>query len=115
MGGETTDTRRIILTPKQKREELTRQLLEERGLLCEICQERPATELHHCLFHRMKGHKELDVAENHQLTCLICHGSVANSHDNERQFWAKQCERYGEKHMLDWWESVDLRIKEKFW
>lgn len=83
--------------------------------MCEICQTRRATELHHCLFHRRKGHKELDVAENFQLTCLICHSSVANSHANERAFWKVQVSRYGEKHMLDWWESIPLKTKERFW
>jgi len=37
--------------------------------ICEYCNFRKATEVHHCLFHRRKGVPELDCIENCAAVC----------------------------------------------
>lgn len=92
---------------------MKRTLLKERGALCARCRLRPATDLHHALIGRMKGHPELDVKENAELICKKCHQSPGGYKARE-QFWAKQCSRYGEKHMREWLDSLDLKVKPRF-
>jgi len=96
------------------------QLYWERGakwLRCEIegCTKFPY-ELHHCFFHTMKGkEKHLDTMFNLQWVCREHHISVANSRGNELYFWQIQCDRYGNTAMMNWYKSVDITYKERFW
>jgi hypothetical protein len=91
-------------------------LMQERGYICECCNDEPMTELHHCIFHRMKDHPELDCKENFQGVGERCHhrNGKANSYVNKVAFWAAQCERYGEDHMIEWLAGLDIKIKPRF-
>jgi len=101
-------------TPTAKR------LIQKRGCLCEVegCFNL-ATEAHHCLYGRKRGKKhpipQLDMDENLQLVCERCHHVTgkAKSHQNKVHFWHVQCERYGHQHMVDWHNSLPIKIKEK--
>lgn len=86
-------------------------ILNERGWLCEIC-ENPTSqpELHHCLFHRMKGIKELDEKFNLQVVCPACHSLHANDYENRRAFWDAQVRRYGGE-MQEWFDRLPLKVK----
>ena len=81
--------------------------------ICEVCWSRPATQLHHCLVHRMKGHPELTCEENLQPICERCHTSGeqrANSMENRIAFANIQIER-GFK-IGEWYRSLPLKVKE---
>jgi hypothetical protein len=101
------------MNPKQT--ELKLALLKERGYVCENCHIRLATDQHHCLIHRDIRFKELDVKENLMLVCHLCHmtGEVDSKIVRDR-FWVTQCRRYGEAHMLQWLDSLPLKIKPRF-
>jgi hypothetical protein len=88
-------------------------ILRDRGPFCEICDIAPAVELHHCLWHRMRGRDELDSIFNLQFLCRECH-IYANGFENRRRFWREQCKRYTREVMVNWYESLDLKIKENF-
>ena len=88
-------------------------LLEERGPMCQICKLQGASELHHAIYGRMKGVKELDTRENLVLICKDCH-SRANF-QMKRLSWHLNCIRYGKEHMLDWHDELPLKNKENFW
>jgi hypothetical protein len=94
-------------------EDKKRRLFRERGSTCECCHVEPATEMHHCLCHRMKGNKGLNDEENLQLVGENCHhvNGKANGAANRDMFWRMQCERYGRKHMHEWLARLDLKIK----
>jgi len=81
--------------------------------MCEWCQVRLATDLHHAIFHRRKGKKEFDVEENFCLLCHECHmadGRV-NGFEFKQWFWERQCLRYGTERMQKWLDSLPLKIK----
>jgi hypothetical protein len=84
--------------------------------VCEICYQRPATELHHCLVHDMKRyHDSLTVPENLQPICAICHTSgsqQANSMSNRIAF-AKRQIGLGYK-IGQWYRSLPLKVKEQW-
>jgi len=91
------------------------QLIRKRGFLCECCKKARATELHHCLIRRMKGHPELDVEENLTCVCTACHqGGGVNGYLFRQRFWLIQCQRYSELHMLEWLHGLPLRVKPRF-
>jgi len=63
----------------------------------------------------MKGHKELDDKRNIMLVCSACHHSgIVNGFEARRWFWQRQCERYGQQAMQEFWEGVCLKAKERF-
>lgn len=71
-------------------------LIHRRGDLCEMCHERPATDLHHCLFRRDKNRPELNHEFNYQCVCHTCHmKGLGDTLDNRRAFYTLQVERYG--------------------
>jgi len=85
-----------------------------RGTDCEMCHIRPATQRHHCLYHRKKGVKELDEEYNIMIVCEKCHlyDGTPNSHETKVAFWNTQCARYGKERMLAWHRRVSLKVKE---
>lgn len=90
---------------------MKQELINERGGVCEICgNPSPILELHHCLFHRMKGVKELDEKFNLQVVCQACHKLHANGYENRRMFYEEQVRRYGDE-MKEWMDRVPLKVK----
>lgn len=84
----------------------------KRGILCENCSCRMATQLHHCLYHRRRGATYLDVPQNLELLCNICHANgYVNSWKHRVEFYIKQCYHYD---MAAWNESLPLKIKQRF-
>lgn len=95
--------------------ELFDRLTRERGQVCEVCHARIATELHHCLYHRRAGVKELDTPENLELVCNLCHADgVVNSYKHRVQFYVNQCSRYGSQHMEDWNNGLPIKRKDRW-
>lgn len=97
--------------------ETAMRLIQERHqFTCEVfgC-ENPAEEAHHIFYGRRKGVKALDVDENFQLCCISCHKHTgkAKSFENKMHFWQVQCERYGHERMVEWHQSIKLKVKEK--
>jgi len=90
-------------------------LTAERGQFCEVCHSRLATDVHHCLYHRDRRHKELDCAENCELVCRTCHqdGRV-NSYQHRVEFYISQCCRYGSRWMEEWNDGLPLKNKARF-
>lgn len=87
----------------------------QRGTVCELCNIRPAAHRHHCLYHRKKGHPELDEEYNIMIVCVKCHlyDGTPNGYNARIKFWDTQCKRYGKDAMLDWHSRVRLKVKEK--
>lgn len=82
---------------------------------CEICGKYPSKpELHHTFWGRRRGDQQRDVEENLSLLCQRCHQSVGG-HERKRWFWKKRVGEYGADHMLQWWETVNIKAKERFW
>jgi hypothetical protein len=80
--------------------------------VCEWCGRRTATQRHHALIRRDKRFPFLDHEYNLILVCPECHISgVVDSKDARRVFWTKLCNRYGEFAMLDWLDSLPLKVK----
>lgn len=87
-------------------------LTRERGQVCELCHVRPATEMHHCLYHRRRGAPCLDDGPNIELLCHQCHQDGAvNSWAHRVAFWRRQTERYD---MDAWHEALPIKKKERF-
>lgn len=86
-------------------------LTQERGVLCEVCGHRLATDPHHVIYHRRKGHPEYDDPCNICLVCRVCHdtGNV-----NSRAFkveWYRSQKMKG-YDMDKWLDSLNRRHKE---
>ncbi len=96
-------------------------LIKDRGSTCEVegCYNL-ATESHHVFYNRRRGKRhpvpELDVDENLQLVCEEDHHVTgrASSWDNKICFWRVQCQRYGTEHMINWHQSLPLKVKENY-
>ena len=88
-------------------------LIERRGWMCQWCKIRPATDLHHALIGRMKGHPELDCEENYMTACAKCHtgDELLDTQEVKIWFWNVQCQRYGLDHMQEWVKSLPLKVK----
>ena len=93
--------------------QLKARLIKERGHICERCRTQDATDLHHSLIGRMKRKPELNVQYNAELLCKECHAN-AGSYNERLAFWRRQCVRYGEDVMVDWYDNLSLLIKEQF-
>lgn len=93
-----------------------RELIKERGCICECCHEREGTEAHHCLYRRDRKVKNGSLEEkyNLQLVCQDCHHKTgkADSHENKIAFWHRQVNRYGRVAMEMWHARVPYKIKE---
>jgi len=81
--------------------------------ICEWCHLRECTQRHHALIRRDKRFPELDDEKNLILVCPHCHMSgEVDSKEARKIFWTRLCERYTEFAMLDWLESLPLKIKQ---
>lgn len=79
--------------------------------MCNYCHVRPATELHHCLLHRIKGRPELDHPFNLEPVCHACHQSgIVNGYEHRRAFYAQQVRRYGDEFRR-WWVDLPMKVK----
>lgn len=87
-------------------------LFQRRGRVCEICRKRAATDLHHCLLRRDKRKPELNNEINYQCLCHICHmQGLGDTLENRRIFFTRQVERYGYLTVMDWLDSLPLKLK----
>lgn len=80
-------------------------------MICEMCG-RPATDRHHCLYHRRKGDTWRNHPYNIEWLCRECH-EHANSYEHRCDFWRRQVKRYGQA-FLDWHNSVPVKVRSKF-
>ena len=88
-------------------------IIKKRGGLCEICHIRPATQLHHCIVRRRKGHPEYDVEENLEAVCEVCHAKPGtDSYEHSCEFWARQVKRGYD--MQAWYDGLNLKVKERY-
>jgi len=88
-------------------------IVAKRGKYCEACYWNIGTELHHCIVHRRKGNKKLDDPRNLELLCKECHSmGFVNSYEHRCGFWKRQVKR-GEL-MSEWYDSLNLKTKERF-
>ena len=78
---------------------------------CERCG-RPATEWHHALHKRVKGHPEWDVIYNLEHLCKVCHENKGG-YEERQQFYTRQANRYGIS-FIEWWDSLDISGKERY-
>lgn len=97
-----------------------------KGQYCMCCgniMPREKLQRHHTFFKRTKNKRakeSVDDERNITLVCARCHSTdgttgLANSRDYKLRAWIKQCERYGRDSMIEWYNSVPLIIKERFW
>ena len=87
--------------------------LASRNTHCECCGSGELLEIHHTLFHRLKGHPELNVRENCAVVCHKCHvGGLASNKDFQDRHWQKRCKELGKEHMEKWLEGLPLKVKE---
>lgn len=90
-------------------------LVVERGIHCEMCHWRNATQVHHCIVKRKKGHPEYDVPANSELLCDECHiwgDGYVNSYEHKVGFWERQKKRGYD--MQGWYDSLNLKHKENY-
>ena len=89
-------------------------LFKERGQGCECGCGKLAQDAHHALIGRRKKFPELDCPEN---IMLVNHDEhLLRKFDNlewRRYFWKRQCDRYGEDHMLEWIKSLSPKLKNR--
>ena len=65
------------------------------------------------LYHRMKGHPELDCIENCAAVCHECHmEAMVNGYKFQEQHWARR-KQYG-FDMRGWNDGLKLLTKEKW-
>ena len=85
----------------------------QRYPVCECCGFRKATEVHHCLYHRIKGRDELDCIQNCSAVCHHCHmdGKV-NSYEYQVKHWEKR--RLEGFDMARWLDNLGWYSKE-YW
>lgn len=96
-------------------QELWDEIVAERGPQCELCHWRMATQKHHCIVKRKKGHPEFDCKENIEITCDECHiwgDGYINSYEHKVGFWNKQVARGYD--MRKFYDSLNLKVRENF-
>jgi len=79
---------------------------------CAFCPN-PAADLHHAIISRMKKKPELDVKFNALPVCKHCH-EFADGYFTRKRAWEILCEKYGEDKVREWYEGLDLVVKENF-
>jgi hypothetical protein len=90
--------------------EQKRNLINQRGDLCEWCQRRRAEDAHHIF---IKRRYKVNDERNVMLVCTVCHASgQVDNYLARCYFWAIQKERYPD--LEEWYENLPLLIKEHF-
>ena len=86
-------------------------------MTCVWCRENDATEEHHCLIGRDKNNPELDDPKNKAPVCWKCHRKWVGTGGRlvRESFWKIQCERFGEAEMQEYYSSLSLKTKERYW
>ena len=85
-----------------------------RQFLCECGCMQLATDRHHGLLPNLKRFPMLDCEENIVLVNHWEHDTRRFDNAEWRQkFWDIQCERYGRKHMIDWWNSLPAKLNDR--
>ena len=88
-------------------------LFQRRGWLCENCRKNRATDLHHCLFRRMKRYPELNHEINFECLCHECHlQGYGDTLDHRRVFYTRQVNRYGYDVVMEWLDGLPFKIKQ---
>lgn len=84
--------------------------------ICELCNIREATQLHHCIVHDSKQYHDLvTVPENLMPVCETCHTSlaqVANGYEVARNFAERQ-KQLG-YDIAGWYKKLPLKVKENW-
>lgn len=86
----------------------------KRSKLCDCGCQSVGHDLHHCFIGRKKGVAILDDERN--LVLVNHYQHIARAFDNlawRRKFWKVQCERYGEKSMLEWVALIPEKMKSR--
>lgn len=94
--------------------ELRNKLLDLRGSLCEYCQERPWSQLHHGIISRDKNYKKyLDVELNYMCSCPVCNVSrvVDPYHVRQLFYCIQEVRGYPVKR---WLQTLPFKVKPKF-
>ena len=90
--------------------ELREEIRSERGNLCEFCQKRSWSDLHHCIVHdSVRYHKAVTVKENLMAVCRVCHPYL-NGHDTRVRFALKQLERGYD--IIKWYMDLPIKVRE---
>ena len=95
----------------------------QRGMICEEGGEGDITcHLHECIVTRRDGQglpdaKKLRLFSNCNMVvlCPVCHKKAHGQKDSREIWFARMCERYGEKEMREWyagfgWKSPETRF-----
>lgn len=85
-------------------------LHKERGWQCECCHDRQWTDLHHCLFHRMKRYPQFDAAVNIACLCHDCHMSGLGDATEFRNAFREVQEDRG-YDVRGWIEGLPTKVK----
>ena len=85
--------------------------------LCEWCEEREATDPHHCLIGRDIHNPGLDDPRNIGMVCRQCHSQWIGTGGRlvKESWWKIKCAKHGEDDMQEWYSGLRLKVKEKFW
>lgn len=90
--------------------EIREEIAKKRGYLCEFCQKRAWSDLHHCIVHdSVRYHKEVTVEENLMAVCRVCHPYL-NGHDTRVRFALKQLERGYD--IITWYMNLPIKVRE---
>jgi hypothetical protein len=86
-------------------------------MICEWCRIRQATDHHHCLVGRDKNNKELDDPRNIGDVCRECHRQWIGTGGRKvrEAWWNIKCKLHGEEDMREWYSSLTLRTRERYW
>jgi len=85
-------------------------------MICEWCQEREAVDPHHCLIGRDIHNPELDDPHNIGMVCRQCHRQWIGTGGRRvrESWWIIKCEQYGELEMQEWYSSLNLKTRERY-
>ena len=82
-----------------------------KGVRCQNCGEKPASELHHCIIGRMKGKTILDRKENLLPVCHDCNYSrILDNYEGHKKCWLIMVDKWGIDVMNEWLILVNLNF-----
>jgi len=92
-------------------------------MICDCCgRVSSRLENHHTFLRRDKRFAQyVNDQKNMSRVCPECHGTGATGggQANNRRFkekhWERQCKRYGQDTMRKWYNSVPIKIRERYW